>query len=103
MFDKYCMQISSSDEATTSLNDIEQVLQLQKNDAGDTDNITANKQKVVGQHDSPLQVMLCPGTHKYMLVKATHPSNNEDRWFVKSAAPSQCGGLYHANIAEDLV
>lgn len=99
LIDKYRVQISSSGEATTSSNDIEQVLQLQKNDAGEADN-TSNKQVT---NMIPPQVMLTPGVHKYVLVKAKHPSETEERWFVKSAAPSQCGGPYHANVAKDLV
>ena len=47
----------------------------------------------------PPRVSLSPGTHKYVLVRATHPSTpNRIEWFVKSAAPNECGGPYHGTF-----
>jgi 23S rRNA-/tRNA-specific pseudouridylate synthase len=50
----------------------------------------------------PPMVQLSPGTHKYVLVKAVNDDGSM-HWFVKSASASECGGPYHANVAEDLV
>lgn len=44
----------------------------------------------------PPRVSLSPGKNKYVLVRAAHPATPEQiEWFVKSAAPSECGGPYH--------
>jgi Tfp pilus assembly major pilin PilA len=45
----------------------------------------------------PPRVSLSPGKHKYVLLRAEHPSapNTAVEWFVKSAAPHECGGPYH--------
>jgi hypothetical protein len=64
----------------------------------------------------PPPVQLSPGRHKYVLVKVVtrgggvdNENNNgstkkqRQRWFVKSASPEECGGPYHANVAQDLV
>jgi hypothetical protein len=51
----------------------------------------------------PDRVSLSPGKHKYVLVKATHSANDDVFWFVKSAPPSECGGPYHGNVAQDLL
>jgi hypothetical protein len=51
----------------------------------------------------PPMVQLSPGTHKYVLVKAVNEHDASTRWFVKSASASECGGPYHANVAQDLV
>lgn len=50
----------------------------------------------------PPPVQLSPGRNKYVLVKAESQSGTE-YWFVKSASPAECGGPYHANVAEELV
>ena len=50
----------------------------------------------------PPRVSLSPGKNKYVLIRATNPSTNEHFWFVKSASPSECGGPYHGNVAQDL-
>ena len=51
----------------------------------------------------PSLVQLTPGTNKYVLVKAIRTDIDQTLWFVKSASPAECGGPYHANVAEDLV
>jgi 23S rRNA-/tRNA-specific pseudouridylate synthase len=48
-------------------------------------------------------VQLSPGRNKYVMAKLRDPITRKSRWFVKSAAPSECGGPYHANVAEGLV
>jgi 23S rRNA-/tRNA-specific pseudouridylate synthase len=50
----------------------------------------------------PPRVQLSPGRNKYVLIRATHPLDEEPRWFVKSASPEECGGLFHGNVAQDL-
>ena len=50
----------------------------------------------------PDRVLLSPGKNKYVLIRATHARDNQVQWFVKSAAPSECGGPYHGNVAQDL-
>jgi hypothetical protein len=50
----------------------------------------------------PPRIQLSPGKNKYVLIKATHPDETQEEWFVKSASPSECGGPYHANVAQDL-
>lgn len=69
----------------------------------------------------PPVIQLSPGRNKYVLVKLV-TSNSEyqgsvstisagadpdadttTRWYVKSASPNECGGPYHANVAQDLL
>jgi len=63
----------------------------------------------------PPRVLLSHGTNKYVIVKAWRSdretmvgldSNVDDPnvlWFVRSASPSECGGPYHANVAEGIL
>lgn len=51
----------------------------------------------------PPFVQLSPGKNKYVLAKLRDPETSKALWFVKSAAPDECGGAYHANVARDLV
>jgi 23S rRNA pseudouridine1911/1915/1917 synthase len=51
----------------------------------------------------PRTVQLSPGKNKYILIKVVAKSNNTVYWFVKSASPGECGGPYHANVAQDLI
>jgi len=53
-------------------------------------------------HLLPPRVKLSPGANKYVLARATHTNDDEVHWFVKSAAPAECGGPYHGNVAQDL-
>jgi 23S rRNA-/tRNA-specific pseudouridylate synthase len=50
----------------------------------------------------PPRVSISPGKNKYVLIKAEHPESEEVLWFCKSASPAECGGAYHANVAQDL-
>jgi 23S rRNA-/tRNA-specific pseudouridylate synthase len=50
----------------------------------------------------PPRVSLSKGANKYVLIRATHPLTETVECFVKSAAPSECGGPYHGNVAQDL-
>lgn len=52
----------------------------------------------------PPRVSLSSGSNKYVLIRATNDSlEGEELFFVKSASPDECGGLYHANVAEELL
>jgi 23S rRNA-/tRNA-specific pseudouridylate synthase len=51
----------------------------------------------------PPSVLLSPGRNKYVMAKFRDPVTFKSRWFVKSATTSECGGPYHANVAEGLV
>lgn len=52
----------------------------------------------------PPLVKLSPGSHKYVVIRATKVNDaNEELWFVRSASPAECGGPYHANVAQDLL
>lgn len=59
----------------------------------------------------PPRVSLSSGRHKYVLIRASSLEAGEEQrdnhecdveWFVKSAAPHECGGPYHGNVAQDL-
>lgn len=51
----------------------------------------------------PPRVALSPGANKYVLIKAIPTDTDQTMWFVKSSSSAECGGPYHANVAEDLV
>lgn len=79
----------------------------------DNDLKTANAMKtIVARTTNSLQskdeleeikkVQLSPGQHKYVVVKAMHPLEGTE-WFVKTASPRECGGVFHADVARDLV
>jgi hypothetical protein len=54
-------------------------------------------------HLLPDRVQLSPGNNKYVLLNAYHPlDRNAVHWFVKSASPSECGGGFHGNVAQEL-
>lgn len=49
----------------------------------------------------PGRVTLSPGQNKYVLIEARHPRDPKVQRFVKSASPSECGGPYHGNVAQE--
>ena len=70
----------------------------------------------------PPTIQLSPGRNKYVLVRIVISNSEQEgsanttnvasvndsavtttRWFVKSASPKECGGPYHANVAQDLL
>ncbi|KAL7578814.1 hypothetical protein ACA910_016035 [Epithemia clementina (nom. ined.)] len=87
-----------------------------------------NKKRILGPENLPKRVQLSPGKNKYVLVRAFVSSEQEPQkdaaaaaaaqdeqqqghqqkqdeteyWFVKSATPTECGGPYHGNVAQDL-
>ncbi|GKZ00495.1 hypothetical protein MPSEU_001002000 [Mayamaea pseudoterrestris] len=89
------MQSLSSDEATTFADDAAFV-------ALTNGTQQSTNRKIARRDLLPSRIQLSPGKNKYVLVKATHPDEREEVWFVKSAAPNECGGPYHANVAQDL-
>ena len=56
---------------------------------------------IIATAELPERVLLSQGSNKYIVVRA-HLDNNEE-WFVRSASPEECGGPYHANVAESLL
>ncbi len=99
MIEKYQAQSSTNDIITTNLDDIGRALDMREIQSGEHE----SDRETQPDDLLPPRVQLTPGAHKYIMVKATRSSENEDQWFVKSAAPSECGGPYHANVAKDLV
>lgn len=52
----------------------------------------------------PPRVLLSPGSHKYVVIRAIDPTDSrKELWFVRSASPEECGGPYHADVARDLL
>lgn len=49
------------------------------------------------------RIQLCPGKHKYVIIRASKQDDAEAEWYVRSASPTECGGLYHADVAKSLV
>ncbi|KAL3932005.1 MAG: hypothetical protein SGBAC_011052 [Bacillariaceae sp.] len=86
--------------ATTSAADVE-LVQKQKrlivSLEGDDDEFDNARMDLL-----PPMVQLSPGANKYILIKV-ELKDDEAGWFVVSAAPGECGGPYHANVAEDTV
>eukprot|EP00984_Skeletonema_dohrnii_P008104 scaffold2969_cov129-Skeletonema_dohrnii-CCMP3373.AAC.4 len=67
---------------------------------------TSEQQTALSTDDQllPPRVHLSPGSHKYVVIRATKVSNaDEEIWFVRSASPEECGGPFHANVAQDLL
>lgn len=52
----------------------------------------------------PPRVALSKGNNKYVIIRATNDSLSSDElYFVRSASPEECGGPYHANVAQELL
>ena len=63
---------------------------------------STNAQRPPKPHLLPDRVQLSPGDHKYVLMKASHRLEPDvEHWFVKSASPAECGGVFHGNVAKD--
>lgn len=88
--EKYTMD-SVEGDATTNLEDLTRTPSMAHSSEGTMTDLL------------PSLVQLTPGTNKYVLIKATSADIDQTLWFVKSASPAECGGPYHANVAEDLV
>ena len=84
----------SSDSVTSSLADEEPLLTQRREESHHAaDTSTPN--------ELPPAVILSEGTNKYVAVRARRAG--QSYWFVRSAPPAECGGPYHANVAEDLL
>lgn len=55
------------------------------------------------QTNMPPKVSLSIGSNKYVVIKATGESLENELLFVRSASPEECNGPYHANVAEELL
>jgi 23S rRNA-/tRNA-specific pseudouridylate synthase len=97
LLQEYAREAALEGAATTSLLDIEK----KKINVADSMSLSSSSRHFPSDLLPP-RVALSPGKHKYVLVKAVSEAG-EALWFVKSAAPFQCGGPYHANVAQDLV
>jgi 23S rRNA-/tRNA-specific pseudouridylate synthase len=95
LLQRYQEQSNSSEEATVSSADLSLAQKLQTS--------RATTSEPASESLLPPRISLAPGSHKYVLVKATEPTTGQTLWFVKSAAPKDAGGPYHANVAEELV
>ena len=79
----------SSSEATSSLADV--VLLLKQESRADESTTS----------ELPPTVLLSQGTNKYIVIRAVIPEDSSSElWFVRSASPQECGGPYHANVAQ---
>ena len=94
-----------SHEATTGLFDRSSEMKgKQKSDRADDDDDSESSNKSNLKDTASLsRINLSPGKHKYVIVKASKPDILEPEWYVRSASPTECGGLYHADVARSLV
>ena len=86
----------SSSRATSSLDAEVPLIKQATEDSG-----LRPDANIIATADLPERVLLSQGSNKYIVVRA-HLDNNEE-WFVRSASPEECGGPYHANVAESLL
>jgi len=91
--DAYSCAELSSESVTSSLSDEEPLLTQRREESHDAATSTPN--------ELPQTVLLSVGTNKYVVVRAQRAG--QAYWFVRSASPAECGGPYHANVAEDLL
>ena len=63
---------------------------------------TPDARQELRDYHLPERIQLSPGKNKYVLIKASSKETTPE-WFVISAAPHECGGAYHANVAECVV
>jgi 23S rRNA-/tRNA-specific pseudouridylate synthase len=89
---------TATDNETTSNEDMELLLKQKHHQKSSP----VETREVARVELLPPTVQLSPGGNKYVLIKAV----SEDEtvyWFVKSASPEECGGPYHANVAQDVI
>ena len=95
---------NKDDVVRTSKEDERLVQQVKEQILRSTSKISSTKNndgKAIEEFQMPSFVQLSPGVHKYVLVSAR--LHGKKYWFVKSASPQECGGPYHANVAESLL
>jgi 23S rRNA-/tRNA-specific pseudouridylate synthase len=93
----------ATDNETTSNEDLELLLKQKHHQNSNQSSLAETQEEKGARVDLlPPTVQLSPGENKYVLMKAV--SENETvYWFVKSASPEECGGPYHANVAQDVI
>jgi hypothetical protein len=97
--EQYASENDSRNTATTSKADLEIAKEMRESEA----NLDAIDLDEVKLAEEIRRIQLSPGIHKYVIIKATHPSLEQPEWFVKSASPEECGGPFHADVARVLV
>jgi phosphohistidine phosphatase len=98
-------QQGHEDESITSMTDVK-LLETIQSGSNPIQSSETSQSRSNGRENAqllPPPVQLSPGRNKYVLVKVESSETGEIYWFVKSASPSESGGPYHANVAEDLV
>ena len=97
-FDIESKKLSSS-EASSSVDDVA----LLRKQAATTEDVDHSSHDSAAVHDLPPRVILSQGSHKYVVIKAVAEGGDSESWFVRSASPEECGGPYHANVAEEVL
>ena len=82
----------ASSEATSSLADEEPLLKQGNLEQPSNESAAS---------ELPPRVLLSQGSNKYIIILARSPE--EKQWFVRSASPEECGGPWHANVADALL
>ncbi len=101
LIDKYKSETEDNpahDISTTNIADLQVATEMRVSEAGGS--ISPGS---LGGLSHTKFIQLSPGKHKYVIIKATHPSLERPEWFVKTASPEECGGPFHADVARALV
>lgn len=96
-------KVEKHQSSSTPYDTIDQDLEEEANDRESFDASMPFETATVRPDLLPCAVQLAPGRNKYIMAKLRDPVSHKVRWFVKSAAPSDCGGPYHADVAKDLI
>ena len=98
--DQYKSETMGDPLNTSTTNNIDLEIAKEMKESDGNNNATTDDLKELREIR---RVQLSPGQHKYVIVKAIHPSLERPEWFVKSASPDECGGAFHADVARELV
>lgn len=100
----HLIMAAAVNDKATSTEDLA-LLATQKEDMNNTNETSSPAKLDLGRVDLlPPRVQLSPGKHKYVLIKVIADVEEAGAyWFVKSASPKDCGGPYHANVAQDMI
>jgi len=95
----------AGDDAITSSIDMDLVHKIKSSSSSSSlDKLPETKRDDHKELLLPPTVQLSIGRNKYVMVRVDgYMGTEESKWFVRSAKPIECGGPYHANVAEDLV
>jgi hypothetical protein len=96
--EQYESENDTQNSATTSKTDLKIAKEMKESET----KIDAKYSNDVQLTENIKRIQLSPGSHKYVIIKATRPSEDPD-WFVKTASPEECGGPFHADVARTLV